>query len=320
MKRNTLVASGALLLAIASVSAEQRLRAPAAATASRPDTPVVAEIPIAVERNKTIVPVRAGGASLRLILDSGMPSDGILLFRRGNVDTSSFGAASQARLAGGGAGSATTALVFDAASFSVGGLAFQNQRVILLSGDSFKGSPTDGTIGHSLFGHYVVELDYDRNVMRLHDSDTFVVAPGWESLPIYFKSNRIPWIDVTIATADEPIVRLSTYIDNASSEALELLTRDENRFRLPANTTKRYLGRGLSGDIHGEEGRITRLRIGSHELTDVLVAIAPAAVRSRQDDADAVLGNKALRRFNVIFDYLHLKLHIRPNSHFSEPF
>ena len=36
--------------------------------------------------------------------------------------------------------------------------------------------------------------------------------------------------------------------------------------------------------------------------------------------ADAVIGNNALRRFNVIFDYTHQKLHIRLNSHFSEPF
>ena len=50
------------------------------------------------------------------------------------------------------------------------------------------------------------------------------------------------------------------------------------------------------------------------------MAIAQAAVRSKQEGADAVVGNNDLRRFNVIFDYANRKLHIRPNSHFLEPF
>jgi hypothetical protein len=115
-------------------------------------------------------------------------------------------------------------------------------------------------------------------------------------------------------------VRLAAYIDFASGEALELLTRDANQFTLPEATKQKYLGRGLSGDIYGQEGTISWMRLGAHELKKVIVAIAPAAVRSQQQDADAVVGNNALRRFNVIFDYAGRKLHIRPNSHFLEPF
>jgi len=123
-----------------------------------------------------------------------------------------------------------------------------------------------------------------------------------------------------IATEDEPLVRISTYVDFASGEALELLSRATNRFRLPAKTKEKYLGRGLRGDIYGQEGTIAKMRIGSYQLTDVLVSIAPVSVHSRQDNADGIIGNNVLRRFNVIFDYAHNKIHIQPNSHFSEPF
>ena len=149
----------------------------------------------------------------------------------------------------------------------MGQVAFTNQRATVLADDSFKGFPTDGVIGYSLLGHYAVELEYDRSVMRLHDPETFAAQPGWEALPIYFKNNRIPWLDITIATQDEQPVRLATYIDFASSEALELLTREANKFTLPATTRERYLGRGLSGDIYGQDGTISRMRLGSHELT-----------------------------------------------------
>jgi len=281
---------------------------------------VVAQIPITVARNKIVVPVTAGGTSLRLILDTGMHYDGILIFDKNKVDVGAFSHLRRAQVAGAGAGDASGALTDDLANFQVGRVAFENQRVTILTGESFKGFPTDGVIGYSLLGHYGVEIDYDRNVMRLYESETFAAPAGWESLDIYFKSNRIPWIDILIATEDEPLARLSTYIDLASSEALELLSRPTNRFRIPTATRERYLGRGLSGDIHGHEGTIARMRIGSQQLVDVVVAIAPAEVRSKQDAADGVLGNNALRRFNVIFDYAHDKMYVRRNSHFSEPF
>jgi hypothetical protein len=37
-------------------------------------------------------------------------------------------------------------------------------------------------------------------------------------------------------------------------------------------------------------------------------------------NADAIVANNALRRFNVIFDYARQRLLLRPNSHVAEPF
>jgi len=40
-----------------------------------------------------------------------------------------------------------------------------------------------------------------------------------------------------------------------------------------------------------------------YELNRVKAAFAPAEVHSKQENADAILGNASLRRFNLIFDY-----------------
>jgi len=80
------------------------------------------------------------------------------------------------------------------------------------------------------------------------------------------------------------------------------------------------LGRGLSGDIYGKEGIISKLKIGSFELSEVIAKIAPAQVRSKQVGADAVIGNDALRSFNLIFDYSNKLLYIKPNKYFETKF
>ena len=67
------------------------------------------------------------------------------------------------------------------------------------------------------------------------------------------------------------------------------------KFRFPKETVDVYIGRGLSGDIYGKTGTISKLIIGYYELNNVKVSFAPAEVRSKQDNADAVLGRGFLR-------------------------
>jgi len=43
-------------------------------------------------------------------------------------------------------------------------------------------------------------------------------------------------------------------------------------------------------------------------------------VRSRQQGADGILCNRALQRFNLIFDYAGKKLYLSPNRAFLVPF
>ncbi len=109
------------------------------------------------------------------------------------------------------------------------------------------------------------------------------------------------------------------YIDFAARDAVVLLERPGMKFGLPGDTTEVHLGRGLSGDIHGKTGTISKLIVGPYELRDVEAAFADAGVRSKQRDADAILGCGALRRFNLIFDYAGKKLYLKPNSHFENP-
>jgi hypothetical protein len=236
------------------------------------------------------------------------------------VDVSRFPNLVRAQIAGAGQGSASGALHDPTAGFSIGSLRFDAHPVTILTTDAFKGFPTDGVIGYSLLGHYAVELDHDLGVMRLYEPATFAAGSEWASVDTYFKGNQVPWVDFRVSTAGEPAVRLAAYVDCASGEALELLDREVDAFRAPATTGERLLGRGLSGDIYGKDGRLARVEIGPFTLEDVAATVTPAAVRSKQEGADAVIGNNVLRRFDLIWDYAHAKLHLRPNRDHREPF
>lgn len=274
-----------------------------------------------MERNRTILPVKIGGIGpLKILLDSGMAFDGLLLYNPDLKDSIELENAMEVIVPGAGSGEASNALMDDSATFYIGDIEFKNQRVILLQNDIYKGFPSDGVMGYSILGHYAVKIDYDKDQIVLHDYENFMVDTTWEAIPIYFKDNLIPWIDISLIVENEEAIPILTYIDFASSDAIELLEREGMKFSLPKETKESYLGRGLSGDIYGKVGKISKLIIGSYELNDVKAAIAPAEVRSKQENADAVIGNDALRRFNLIFNYSNKTLYIKPNKYFNEKF
>jgi hypothetical protein len=276
-------------------------------------------VPFALVRNKVLVPVSVNGShALNLILDSGMGFDGVLLFNPALKDSIPFRHLSAASIPGAGSGTPSRAFVADSTTFGVGEARFDNQRVIILADTSMKGGTSDGVIGYSLLGHFAVEVDYDRLEIALHDAQSFRPTGSWTTVPLALNDRNWPFLDVSAVVDSGVPLPLRAYVDCASGETIEFLMRPGMKFKVPPGAEEVLLGRGLSGNIRGRRAAISRLLIGGHELHNVVAAFVPAEMRSKAGAADAVLSNGALCRFNVIFDYAHSSLHIRPNRHLSE--
>lgn len=278
-----------------------------------------APIPFKLLRNKIIVPVRVNNSKeLNIILDTGMPSDGLLLFNKNLGDELELVGAKRFRISGAGRGKVSYALRVESALLTLSRNDFGNQSVLILESDTMHGFLTDGVIGHTLFGSHVVQIDYDTKVITLIEPSEFKTEPTWEEIPLTFNEHGIPFLNAAVSINGEKEIDVFLYIDLASSEALELLVKPDMKFLLPEGLTEKLLGRGLNGDIYGQFGRISSFRIGSYVLHDVMTAFPQAAIRSRQQGADGILCDNALRRFNLIFDYSRAKLYIKPNGFFHE--
>jgi hypothetical protein len=271
--------------------------------------------------NKTIINAKIENSRLlRIVLDSGMGWDGLVITNPDLIDSIALKNPNEATIGGAGNSGQSTAVFADSMTFTAGEVEFSDQRIVILSRGGFKGASFDGVTGYSIFGHYMVEINYDNFNIILHKPGEFKIDKSWVEIPLNFSENMIPRMDARIVIEDEEPITLSCYIDYASSEAIELLMKADQKFTLPDKTENYFLGSGLSGDINGKRGKISKVIIGPYELTDVTAAFAPAEVRSKQKGADGVIANKLLRRFNLIFDYSNKKLFIKPNSHFREPF
>lgn len=278
------------------------------------------EIAFKLERNRMVLPLCIDDDdTLDILLDTGMTFDGVYLFHKEVQGSFGLDILDSVRVGGAGRGEATYALMADSMSLMFGDVSFKNQLVVISQSETTQGFPSDGVTGYTLFGAYVIHIDYDELLIRLYHPSEFAADTLWRGVPMTLKKN-IPFVDGYVSIHGEDPIPVVLYIDSAAGEALELLVSDTMKFTLPDSLEEQYLGTGLSGDIHGSIGRIAGFGFGGYMLHDVPTAFAPAEVRSKQEGADGIIGNNALRRFNLIFDYGRELLFVKPNETYGTSF
>lgn len=280
----------------------------------------LAVIPFSVDRNKIIIETTVDNCSgQRIILDSGMPWDGLLLFQESFIHNTQLQPGGEAGVGGAGGGAPASSVFYDSVSFQQGNLKLDNQFLVVLTSEATQDFPTNGAIGWSLFGHYVMEIDYDSHEIRLFDPESYRIGHDWSEIDIELRRN-IPYLHASVITDGNKRTEQFFYIDMGASDALELLICDSMDLEVPGNCHDTLIGVGLNGDIYGCVAFLEGLEIGGYVLPDIRTSFSEKEVRSRRYDADGVISNAALRRFNQVFDYSRNKLYIKPNSTFSEPF
>ena len=283
--------------------------------AQRPAAAVAREIPFESHGGTVLVPMQVGHSRvLHLILDTGMSFDGILLYEP-PPESSVAGPKYEVRIPGAGTGEPARGMMAKSASFRSGPVEFAGQPIVWLVDGKMSGFSSDGVMGWSLFGHWQVEIDYDRKKIVLHEPGSFRPDSSWTALPMTLHKNNMPWVKLAARIGGEESLDLDSYLDLADDQEAVLLVRDSAKFKLPVGLEPVYLGRGLSGDVNGWKGRAAWLRLGPYRFDDVEVAYAPDDARSKQPGADAAICGGLLGRLNEVYDYAGSVLYIRPRIH-----
>lgn len=108
------------------------------------------QIPFQIDRNKVILAVRVNDSRpLKIILDSGMPSPGVILFKKELGEELNLVGAERYQIRGAGKGKESYAIRAESQNLKLGDVEYSDQRVLVLQSDTFKGFPTDGVMGNT---------------------------------------------------------------------------------------------------------------------------------------------------------------------------
>ena len=278
--------------------------------------------------NLIIIPVEVNGVNLSFLLDTGVSKP--ILFNIINLsDSLQIKNVETVYLRGLGSDGSIEALKSKRNIVKIGKAVNVNQEVYVVFDESINftprlGIPIHGIIGYDIFKDFVVEINYASKTLKFNNPETYKYknCKKCRTLDLNLSQNK-PYINGMIQIdSDEIPVKL--LIDTGGSDALWLFEDDDKGiYPLEDKYFEDYLGKGLSGSVHGKRSKIKSFSLGDFKFNDVNVAFPDSSsihIARKYRDRNGSIAGELLKRFNIVFDYGYEKITIRKNRLFNAPF
>jgi predicted aspartyl protease len=187
--------------------------------------------------------------------------------------------------------------------------------------ESVAGRTVDGILGSELFRECVVEIDYERRVVKLYDPATFHPGTG-TTLPLEVENNS-PSIRTTVVQPGSGEFDGLFEIDTGATDALTLNKPFAGAHQLLASAVKKIQApaAGLTGQSKLTVTRVGALRLGGFVVEHPVTAVSQYESEDQpKPEIAGLIGGELLRRFDLVLDFAHRKLTLWPNRYFGEPY
>jgi hypothetical protein len=210
-------------------------------------------------------------------------------------------------------------------TFSMRGITGNNMNLIvipegILSFSEFFGFPVHGIIGNDLFRQFPIRINYRTNTVRIYREPTYPVRRNSQVIPLEIDNNK-PYVWVHIEGDEKDKTdSLRLLVDMGATSPVFL---NHSYKYLTETRISSFLGKGISGELEGEMGRLENLAIGDFSIEKPLVAYPQSDFlmdASFSFEWEGILGAGILSRFHIILDYASQKLILRKNRSFGRDF
>ena len=283
-------------------------------------------IPFEQHNNLIIIPVTINRfLTLKFILDTGVET--AILTEKLYADILNVNYLREITIAGPGIIDSVQAYVANDATFSLpGGIIGRNMNMLVLKEDYLKlsenlGDDVHGIIGYDIFSRFVVEIDYDENLLTLTDPSKYRKNKRAVEIPIKVIGSK-PFLGATIKQ-DSCTATLDVMVDTGASHAALIDYNFLDGIDLPQKNIVTRLGRGIAGEIPGHVGRMDSVRIENFGFSNMLVSAPFEGVYNKVIKRGArigTFGGELLSRFNVTFDYHSEKMYLQKSDDFKKAF
>ena len=277
--------------------------------------------------NLVFIPINVNGVELIFLLDTGVEETILLsLEDKEKVD---FYNVQKIKLRGLGSDEPIEGLKSTNNQLTINGLTDKNHELYIVLDQSFNfsnhvGIPINGIIGYHFFKNNLVEIDYDRKkVIVYRDTEKLrkKISRKYTPIPITIERSK-PYTIAQMAIGKQTFPA-KLLLDLGNSDALWIFEDRAKGIKLPEKNFQDYLGKGFSGDIHGNRARIAQLKMESFEFDQPITAFPDSAsIKSVSMVKDRVgsIGGEIFRRFSVVFDYTNSKMFAKKSSHYDSKF
>jgi len=161
----------------------------------------------------------------------------------------------------------------------------------------------DGILGKEFFSSFVVEIDYDAKIVNVYNPAAFEYRGAGSRFKIEIDPQHI-FVRAKVKAAGRPPIEARLQVDTGYATAV-VLTKEfvaENNLLPPADKLKPLPACGLAGLAKNQswEGSLERLELGRLKIEN---PVTEFSLQPFSPGFDGFIGEAALMRFKVIFDY-----------------
>jgi hypothetical protein len=180
-----------------------------------------------------------------------------------------------------------------------------------------------GDVGHDILQSFVVEIDYARQLIALHDPASYRYTGSGTTFPTHLFAAYDPQIDGELVVEGQRPIPVRFTIDTGGGGTI-VSAPLVAKYRLVDEVRKTFATQdaGIGGAKPSEVmARLSAFRIGPYRIDNPVVALSLDKSGSLSSEAISVnLGGNILRRFTLIIDYARNTIALEPNSHFGDPY
>jgi len=245
-----------------------------------------------------------GSVPLKFLFDDG--ADNTILF------PSAFQKGAKLQLDGSiesrATGGIETRKTSNANGLAISKLKWQNEQVMYVDKQIGEG---DGTIGYDVFEDKVIEIDYEKGLMIIHDG-LFKMDKEYTRFPMQLNGGEVPSITGTLINNGKKYTA-DFLFDMGATGCLFLnqgfLSKNKLYGTMETIGEAQTTGAG-SGAIKTTRALLPGFIFGNHTFKQVPVNLESPA---EHDPGTGVLGMDILKRFYTVIDYQNNVIYVKPN-------
>jgi hypothetical protein len=287
--------------------------------------PGAPSIPFNFENSHILFKVQLNGRDpIWFLLDTGADENVINTPRLADFGLKTYG---QTATTGGG-GTAEYAYAAGA-SFKLPGVELLNQHVGILDQTGIEhalGMPLGGILGYAFISRFVVEIDYQKKLLTLHDPKGWSYSGNGYVVPVTFDGG-IPFADGVISVATNPTIPAYFVLDFGAAETMTLTSpfvKVNDLLNLAETNANVNRPAGLENQFFSQNnvrGHIDRLQLGELIAQSIPVNLSVNVKGAYASTTfSGTIGEGIFHRYHVFLDYTRNRIIYEPTTETESPF
>jgi len=280
------------------------------------------KIPFIMHNGKPLMELEINGKKAFLMIDNGVLWDQVWLFGSPLVEELQLKPVGERIVGGAGEGDPTRSYTSDNLTLKFKDIIFFEQPALVsppAAGFSRMFPGTDGQLCNTFFKHFIVEFDFIKNEIILHNPKQFNYTGNGCVLDMYANKSGTYSISFTFTELNGKTHNDKVNIDFGGIYPVKILLNNKHSIQLPLEV-KEISSYGALGKSSEYSGKIKSMTIGKYTFENPTAIFGDVKTSRNQSGNLGDIGLPLFMKFNIIFDYFNNKLYIEPNKNFDKSF